>query len=65
MTQPLPIRPANLLDQRFAMPAAEESFEVKCSMMLADHGVFLSDLAPEAFVHICDHLRKEPIPELA
>ena len=58
-------RPANLLDQRFAPHSGATPFELKCSMMLAEHGVYLSDLAPEAFVHICDYLRGESMPDPA
>jgi hypothetical protein len=59
------VRPANLLDQRFAPASGAAPFELQCSMMLAEHGVYLSDLAPEAFIHICDYLRGEAMPEPA
>ena len=57
-----PPRAANLLDQRFVLQG-EQRFELKCSLMLAEHGVYLADLAPETFQHICHHLRSEAMQE--
>lgn len=62
------MRPANLLDQRVKHSAhapplnGHQGFELQGALMLADHGVYLADLAPEILSNICERLRARHLP---
>ena len=58
-----PPRSANLLDQRFLRPPIDGAFELRCSLMLASQGVYLADVTPEAFIHICKLLHTEEMQQ--
>lgn len=64
-------RPPNLLDQRFVprqppqrATNCADAFELQCSLMLAENGVYLSDLAPDTLSQVFERLRARHMPRM-